>query len=135
MPQESFDAPPILGGVHVLLVENDSDSLEVLKAVLEYTGALVSTATSAREALGTLERIRPDVIVSDIAMPGDDGYWLVRQVRAQQHTGTIPAVAVTVYNRPEDRRRALDAGFQAHLSKPVDPWEFCRLVGALARRA
>ena len=116
------------------MVEHDHDSLEVLKAILEYAGALVAPATSAREALRALERIKPDVIVVDLAMPGEDGYRLIGDVRSQAHSRPIPAIALAGHPRPEDRRRALDAGFQAYLWKPVDPWELCRLVVGLARR-
>jgi len=134
MPDASFDAPPFLGGVHVLLVEHDRDSLEVLKAILEYAGALVAPGASAREALRALERIRPDVIVADLAMPGDDAYRLIGDVRSQAHSRPIAAIALAGQPSPEDRRRALAAGFQSYLSKPVDPWELCRLVAELARR-
>src|SRR5437870_4885909 len=106
MSDASFDAPPFLGGVHVLLIEHDHDSLEVLKAILEYAGALVAPATSAREALRALERIKPDVIVVDLAMPGEDGYRLIGDVRSQAHSRPIPAIARTGLPRPADRRRA-----------------------------
>lgn len=134
MPDESVEPAGLLGGVHVLLVEEDYDSREVMKAILEYAGALVTVAVSARGALRVLETARPDVIVCEVAMPGEDGYWLIRQLRSLAHTRTIQAVALTVLASRDDRRRALDAGFQEHLAKPVDPWELCRIVATLARR-
>ena len=133
MPDDKFKTPPDLGGVHVLLVDNNPDALEVMQAVINYAGSLVTVASSAREALRTLAHIRPDVIVSDIAMPGEDGYWLIRQVRSLAYTSDIPAIAVTVYASPADRQRAFDEGFQAHLPKPVDPWELCQAIVVLTR--
>jgi len=121
--------------VHVLLVEDDADSRLLLTRVLEYSGALVSAVGSAREAMSTLEGITPDVLVTDIAMPREDGYWLIRAVRrlpAAARSG-VPAVAITGHadHGPE---RTLAAGFQAHLGKPIDPWDLCRTIAGLVRR-
>jgi CheY-like chemotaxis protein len=125
-----------LSGVHVLLVEDEPDSLELIRAVLEYCGALVTGAMSADDALAVMRRVIPDVLVSDVMMPDRDGYWLIRRVRAlpPHEGGEVPAVVVTALSFPEDRERVLSEGFQAHLVKPVDPWELCRVVSGLIKR-
>jgi CheY-like chemotaxis protein len=123
--------------VRVLVVDDEADARAVLAAVLEQCGAAVTTAGSVREALLALEQDHPDVLVSDIGMPGEDGYRLIQRVRAlgSASGGGLPAVALTAYARTEDRMRALSAGFQAHLPKPVEPEELAALVADLARRA
>ena len=125
-----------LAGVHVLLVEDEPDCLEMLRAVLEYCGALVTGALSADDAMNVLRRVRPDVLVSDVMMPDRDGYWLIRRVRAlsPEEGGDIPAIVVTARAYPTDRERVLSEGFQAHLTKPVDPWGLCAAVSALVKR-
>lgn len=124
-------------GVHVLVVDDDRDSRALLRTVLEYCGALVTVTASARDAIGALRRVVPDVLVSDIAMPDKDGYWLIRQIRAlpKDHGGAMPAVAITAFREAHTPERALSAGYQAHLTKPIDPWELCRTVAALARKS
>jgi CheY-like chemotaxis protein/two-component sensor histidine kinase len=124
-----------LGGVRVLVVEDDQDTLEMLKVVLQNRGAEVITAPSAGEALKALERSRPDALVSDIAMPEQDGYELIEHVRqlGPERGGNIPAVALTAYARVEDRIRALTAGFQMYVPKPVDPVELVAVVANLTR--
>ncbi len=123
-------------GVHALIVDDDRDSRILLKTVLEYCGALVTVAGSARDAMRILERVTPDVIVTDIAMPTNDGYWLVEQVRARsaEDGGNVPAIAVTAYGDEHGPHRTLSAGFQAHLRKPIEPWELCRAVASVVRR-
>jgi len=123
-------------GVHALIVDDDRDSRILLKTVLEYCGALVTVAGSAHDAMRILERVAPDVIVTDIAMPTNDGYWLVQQVRARsaEDGGNVPAIAVTAYGDEHGPHRTLSAGFQAHLRKPIDPWELCRVVASVVRR-
>jgi len=125
-----------LAGVHALIVDDDRDSRALLKTVLEYCGALVTVVGSARDALGILQRVTPDVIVTDIAMPTNDGYWLIDQVRARSAAdgGTVPAIAITAYGDEHGPHRTLSAGFQAHLRKPIDPWELCRAVASVVRR-
>ena len=116
-----------LAGVHVLVVEDTDDSREVLKVVLEYCGALVTTAESAEKAKRILETIRPHVLVTDIAMP-DDGLELIREVKAVAETKGIhiPAIAITAYR---DRREELLAeGFAELLEKPLDPLALCGVV-------
>jgi len=126
--------PVRLAGVRVLVVEDEADTRDLLAAALGHSGAEVDPAASAAEALAALRRRRPDVMVCDIGMPGEDGYSLLERVRAlaSEDGGLVPAIALTAYARSDDRRRALAAGFQIHLSKPVDPDE---LISAVARMA
>jgi CheY-like chemotaxis protein len=110
-----------LQGVRVLIVDDDGDTREMLSEALEASGAEVSAASSADEALVMLNDGGADVLVSDIGMPNVDGYALIRRVRALPGShGRIPAIALTAYARPEDRAEAIDAGFQVHLPKPVE---------------
>jgi PAS domain S-box-containing protein len=122
-----------LDGVRVLVVEDDPDTLDMLKFIFDECGAEVITATSASEGLEALERFRPDALISDIAMPGQDGYELIRQVRSREpeRGGKIPAVAITAYVTAEDRVRALAAGFQMYVAKPVDPEELIAVVASV----
>jgi len=127
---------PRLDDVRVLVVEDDADARLWLKDSLESLGADVLIATSVQEAFETFERERPDVLVSDIRLPDADGYALLRRVRAAdaargRHT---PAVALTAYPRVEDRARALEAGFQMHVPKPVAPDDIASVIAALAGR-
>jgi CheY-like chemotaxis protein len=127
----------VLLGVHVLVVDDDDDARQLLRTILQYCGALVTVASSAREAITVLTRVTPDAIVSDIAMPEQDGYWLIRELRALPAAGGggVPAIALTAHGVAHGPDRTLAAGFQAHLRKPVDPWELCRAVAGLVRRA
>jgi signal transduction histidine kinase/CheY-like chemotaxis protein len=129
------DAPD-LTGIRVLVVEDDDDARALLAKVLVSQGALVTAVSCAREALTVLEKERIDVLLSDIEMPGTDGYELVRELRlrSSQQGGSVPAAALTAYARTEDRLRALRAGFQLHLSKPVQPAELITVVASLASR-
>jgi CheY-like chemotaxis protein len=125
-----------LRGMTILVVEDDQDTREVLKVMLELCGATVLVAESAVRGLETYLRARPHAIVSDIAMPGEDGYWLVREVaRRSGDAPPVPAVAVTAFSGQHPRAAALAAGFQAHLAKPVDPDDLCRTVASLVTRA
>jgi len=125
---------PRLPAVQVLVVEDDTDARELLAMILRGAGATVTTASSVAEALESLHREPPHVLVCDIAMPGEDGYALIRRIRAGEGDSTLPAVAVTAFARREDRDRALDAGFDVHMAKPVDPSELVDAVAVLARR-
>jgi signal transduction histidine kinase/ActR/RegA family two-component response regulator len=122
-----------LGGVRVLVVEDDLDTLEMLRALFQNRGAEVMTASSADDALTALEHAVPDALVSDLAMPGQDGYELIERIRQRgaEWGGNIPAVALTAYARVEDRARALTSGFQVYLPKPVDPHELVAVVAHL----
>jgi signal transduction histidine kinase len=125
-----------LDGLHILVVDDEPDTRDLLATTLESCGARVTTVASVPEALSELDRARPDVVVSDIGVPGEDGYSLIRRLRARaaEQGGNVPAVALTAYARAEDRVRALAAGFQMHLAKPVDPAELVASVAALAGR-
>jgi CheY-like chemotaxis protein len=124
--------PPVsLAGLKILVVDDDEDSRIYISAVLEADGACITTASSASEALEVLPQLQPDVLVCDIAMPGEDGYTLMRRVRAVEveKVATVPSVALTACAGSEDRVLALEAGFQAHVTKPVDPED---LIAAIA---
>lgn len=112
-------APAALAGIHVLLVDDDPDNREALRLLLSHAGATVTAAGNAAEALAAIEAARPDVMVSDIGMPGRDGYGLVEAVRDLPGK-RVQAIAITGFAAPEDRDRALRAGFDAHLPKPID---------------
>jgi CheY-like chemotaxis protein len=114
-------------------VEDDADGREVLTALLEVEGAKVTSAGSVRAALDVLDGMRPDVIVSDIGMPDEDGYALARRVRAREleRGGGIPMIALTGYVNPEDRAALLAVGFQATLRKPVDADDIVAVITSL----
>ena len=134
MSEESFEEQASLRGVHVLLVGDDPESRELMKTVLEYAAALVSTAASARGALGALEAIRPDLLLCDLNTGGENAVWLIEHMRALPWGANIPAIVVTTRAARDERQRLLKAGFQEHVVKPVDPWELCRRVASLATR-
>ena len=127
---------PPLTGIRVLVVDDDPDARDLVTAVLGQSGADVVTAASTVEALDALARARPHVLVSDLSMPGDDGYALLQRVRALglDRDGRVPAVALTAFARAEDRARALAAGYAVHVSKPVEPAELVEVVARLASR-
>jgi CheY-like chemotaxis protein len=124
-----------LRGIRVLVVDDEPDARETLQQILEHCNAEARTAGSAAEALRALEDWRPDVLLSDIGMPGEDGYELIQRVRSlpSERGGRTPAAALTAFARGEDRRRALRAGFQLHVAKPVDMRELATVVASLAR--
>jgi signal transduction histidine kinase/CheY-like chemotaxis protein len=132
---EPDEAAESLQGISVLIVDDDDDNRQVVEAHLEQQGARVLTAASASAALDVLQREHVDVLLSDIAMPGEDGYSLIRKVRALNapRVASIPAVALTAFARNEDRQRALQAGFQLHLPKPVDTQALIVVVAKLGR--
>ncbi len=131
-----FDPRPELQGLRVLVVDDDVDARELIVAVLQRCGSIVNSAGSVPEALEKISLLRPDVLVSDIGMPGEDGYSLIRKVRALgPDAASIPAAALTAYARAEDRRKALDAGFMMHIPKPVEPAELVAVVANLTRFA
>jgi PAS domain S-box-containing protein len=123
-----------LSGLHVLIVDDDRDTLELLSAALTQRSARVTTASSAAEAMRALKFFRPDVLISDIAMPGEDGYELIQKVIALHVVPAIPAIAITAYAKQEDRERALAAGFQRYLSKPVELGEFITAVADASQK-
>jgi PAS domain S-box-containing protein len=125
-----------LHGVHVLAVDDDGDALSLVAELLEAAGADVTTAQSAEEALRHLDARPPNVLVADLGMPRVDGFQLIAQVRRHHNpvVRRIPAAALTAYARSEDRVKAMKAGFQLHLSKPIDPAELVATIAALAKR-
>jgi PAS domain S-box-containing protein len=131
-----LDRAPNLTGIRVLLVDDEPDTRRLLRIVLEQCGAEIRDAGSAEEALGMVQEWKPSLVVSDIGMPGVDGYDFMQRFRDwEREQGTwIPAVALTAYARAEDRVRALTAGYQIHVAKPIDPLEFALVVaGQVAR--
>ena len=125
---------PVLNGIRVLLVDDEPDAREVMASALEICGATVHAVASARAALDVLATDEVDLLLADIAMPGQDGYELIREIRAMPsaRVSAIPAAAVTAHARDDERERALTAGFQMHLAKPVQPAALARAVATLA---
>ncbi len=125
-----------LTGLQVLVVDDDTDTRDFLTTVLEEYQVQVTAVASVQEALLALEHLKPDVLVSDIGMPMEDGYGLIRKVRSLEAEGgeTIPAIALSGYAKGEERSRSLEAGFQTHLPKPVQPAELIAMVAQLAQR-
>jgi CheY-like chemotaxis protein len=123
-----------LAGLRILVVDDEPDTLDLLRRVLGDSQAQVAAAPSVEAALATLGAFNPHVLISDVSMPGRDGYELIRAVRSTTSPEDLPAAALTAYSRPEDAARAREAGFQMHLSKPVEPYELVKLVAQLAGR-
>jgi|GEM_PF-457139 len=132
-PNTALPTHGVLARRRILVVDDEEDNREVLKVLLEESGAHVFTAASASEALRAVREARPELLVSDIGMPGEDGYRLIAQVRAlpAEEGGGVPAVALTAYARVEDRARALTAGFNMHVAKPVEPAELLSILSNL----
>ena len=122
-----------LENVDVLVVDDDAETREVLKVALGFEGARVTTAPSVADAVAAIEARWPDVLVSDIGMPGEDGYDLIRRVRGLEAARGrhIPAIALTAYAAAEDRRRTLHAGYDSHVAKPVEASAFAPLIASL----
>jgi signal transduction histidine kinase/ActR/RegA family two-component response regulator len=135
-----LECPPQLAGLRVLVVEDEEDSRDLLRAILEGCGSDVTVAASVSEALELFERSKPDILLSDIGMPEEDGYQLIGKVRALEagqgvsNNGRVPAIALTAYARLEDRVRALNAGYQVHVPKPIEPVELVAVIASLAGR-
>ncbi|MGH9834659.1 MAG: response regulator, partial [Blastocatellia bacterium] len=129
---------PSLDGLRILVVDDEADARDLLAIRLQQYGADVITAASVEAALELLTQLgpRPDLIVSDIAMPGEDGYSLMRRVRALEleQGGRIPAIALTAYSRTKDRVQALAAGFQLHVPKPVNAAELAHAIASIVGR-
>ncbi len=132
-----FEPRPELVGLRVLVVDDEQDGRDLVVAVLERCGAIATTADTAAAALAEIRSGKPDVLISDIGLPGEDGYDLIRKVRALPHDegAGIPAAALTAYARAEDRRKALDAGYMMHIPKPVEPAELVAVIANLTRFA
>jgi two-component system CheB/CheR fusion protein len=131
---DSPDGHARLRGLKVLLVDDDAGLREAVAALLAGTGVEVRSAGSAKEAMASLTQFAPDILLSDIAMPGEDGYSLIRRVRAlgAEQGGNVPAIALTALAGENDRQRVMAAGFQGYLSKPVD---LAHLAEALLEQA
>jgi CheY-like chemotaxis protein len=126
-----------LKGLRLLLVDDEPDARELLTLVLKNEGAVVTAAASAKEALAVLQTNPPDVLISDIAMPGENGYVLLEKLRAierEQGRARVPAIALTAYAREEDRQRALEAGFEVHLSKPIESEKLVSVILDIASK-
>ncbi len=125
-----------LDGIHVLAVDDEEDSLTLLREILESAGAQVTTVASSQEALDAVEKMAPGVIIADIGLPRMDGFELIHRIRQwpKRSIREVPAAALTAYARSEDRQRALRSGFQTHLAKPIDPGELVAAVAAIAGR-
>jgi CheY-like chemotaxis protein len=128
-----------LKNLWILIVDDEADARDMVSFMLQINGARVTTARSAVEALEVLKGISdfqptPDVIISDIGMPNEDGYALIQKIRAlpAEQGSKIPAIALTAFNRPEDKRNALDAGFQLHLGKPIEPEQLVSAISQVA---
>jgi CheY-like chemotaxis protein/anti-sigma regulatory factor (Ser/Thr protein kinase) len=131
----AIEHAPGLAGIKVLAVDDDADSRNLLTAILEQCGAEVRACESAAQALESLPAFHPDVLVSDIGMPGEDGYSLIRKVRSSENSfRRVPAVALTAFARAEDRMKALSAGFNMHVPKPVEPAELTTVIASLVNR-
>jgi len=133
----SFQGLPSLQGLKVLVVDDEADTRELIGEVLKECGSEVIITCSVQEALAALEQHKPDILISDLGMPDEDGYALIEKIRAlpSERGGDIPAAALTAYARAEDRMRVLRSGFQFHLPKPVDSAELVTVVASLAGRA
>jgi PAS domain S-box-containing protein len=128
------DARSRLSNVNILIVDDDADARLLLTTIIEKSGANVFTAASVSEALETLKNFQPHILISDIGMPGEDGYSLMRKIRAlYPEAGKISTIALTAYARAEDRTLALEAGFELHIAKPVNPEELLSIIKELAK--
>ncbi|HKG22412.1 MAG TPA: ATP-binding protein, partial [Blastocatellia bacterium] len=134
-PVSTLSAPPRLDGLHLMLVEDEPDARDVVRLMLERCGATVTTAASAAEGLRLLVQSQADVLISDIEMREEDGYSLIRKIRSlESNGGEIPAIALTAHAQQEDRLRALSAGFDAHVAKPVELTELTTVIASVTRR-
>ena len=133
---QRLESSSALNGLRVLVVDDEADARQIISTMIERTGAEVKTCESAREGLQMLQQWHPDVLMSDIAMPGEDGYSFINKVRALpvDQGGHTPAAAFTAYAREEDRKRVLDAGFQMHIAKPVSSSKLAAMISYLAGR-
>jgi CheY-like chemotaxis protein len=122
--------------LRILVVDDEPDAREIVAAILGEAGAEIATASGSRQAIDLIERWKPDLLISDIGMPGESGYDLIRKVRAlsADRAGQIPAIALTAYAHMQDRLKILSAGFQMHVPKPIEPIELATVVASLTKR-
>jgi signal transduction histidine kinase/ActR/RegA family two-component response regulator len=123
-----------LHGLTILVVDDEPDARALIERLLTDSRARVLTAASAAEAITLVQRESPDILLSDIGMPGEDGYTLIKRIRALPEKASLPAIALTAYARTDDRVKAIQAGFHMHLAKPVEPVELLAMVQSLAKR-
>lgn len=140
MPDQRIERPPGPGDspaplLHILVVEDHPDAAESLKMLLEITGHRVDLATDGSSGLDAVRRLRPDLVICDIGLPGMDGYAVARALRESEETRAVYLVALSGYGQEEDRRRAQEAGFDRHLTKPVDFATLTALLDHVPRRA
>jgi CheY-like chemotaxis protein len=133
--RDHIEGADLLRNVRILVVDDQEDARDLLRTMLSQYGALVTTVDNARAALEEIDQRPPDVVLSDVGMPRQDGYDLIRQLRrrATQRGGRIPAIAVTAYASVADRAAALESGYQAHVAKPFDPAELARTIAGVHR--
>ena len=129
-------AMPSLAGLRILIVDDEQDARDIVSAILAEAGAEVAAAASARQGLDLIDQWKPDVLISDIGMPGEDGYDLIRKLRSRSadQRGQIPAVALTAFARTQDRLKILSSGYQMHLGKPIEPIELVTIVASVTKR-
>jgi signal transduction histidine kinase/DNA-binding response OmpR family regulator len=133
---QSLNCSPVLDGLRILVVDDEADTRDLILTVLKQCGADVRSSESAADALAQFQEWSPDMLISDIGLPGEDGYSLLKKVRELNgQSATIPAVALTAYATPEDRDRVLSAGFQMHIAKPVEPEELLTIIANIAGRS
>ncbi|MBD1916171.1 MULTISPECIES: response regulator [Cyanophyceae] len=123
-----------LQNIHVLIIEDDADSRDLIITTLQQFGARVTAFSSAAAAIKALSQMKPDILVSDIGMPGMDGYMLMEQIRAVTANQPIPAIALTSYASAVDQQKVLAAGFQKHLPKPMESAQLVEAIAALVQR-
>jgi CheY-like chemotaxis protein len=137
-PEEDRGAAdsPDLRGISLLIVDDDSETRELVTMIVGRAGARTTAAASAAEALDILADIRPDLIICDVAMPDQDGHSFIRTIRSRSGAegGRVPAIALTAHARAEDRTHSLLAGFQSHVAKPAEPTELVALIATLVGR-
>ena len=135
--ERSTGGPKVLEGVRVLVVDDDPDACELLELALHDSGAEVHAVHSVRAAISELASFHPDLLLSDIGMPDEDGYALIREMRAQEAAGGghVPAIALTAFASHADREEALALGFDVHLAKPANADDLARTMANLVRRA
>ncbi|WNZ65936.1 ATP-binding protein [Myxococcus sp. MxC21-1] len=136
LQEQDLPCPPQLSSLRVLVVDDEEDTRELLRSIIETCGGIVTTASSSEDALAELREAPFDVLVSDVGMPEEDGYRFIARVRAlpEEQGGGIPAVALTAYTRMEDRTRALLAGFTTHVPKPIEPVELMAVIASMSNR-
>jgi CheY-like chemotaxis protein len=125
----------VLDGLRILIVDDEADSRDLITTVLVQRGAEVMGCETAQEALAAIQTWKPDLLISDIGMPYEDGYSLIKSVRqSEQQPGQLPAIALTAYASVEDRMRAISAGFHAHVAKPVEPEQLLTTIADVVGR-